>query len=126
MAQLYLVPTLPQFDAYSEPSSVDDVIADQILANCNSLRLKERILREEKADLTFILKQDRILECSKQQASHISAKNKSAEINAIRGGWKPGIRNSGIRQQQESKRESAAKCRNCGQKQWTLQKRFSF
>jgi hypothetical protein len=95
--------------------SVDDVIADQILANCNSLRLKERILREEKADLTFILKQARILECSKQQASHISGKSKSAEINAIRGGWKPGIRNSGIRQQQESKRESGAKCRNCGQ-----------
>ena len=95
--------------------SVDDVIAHQILANCNSLRLKERILREEKADLTFILKQGRILECSKQQASHISGKSKSAEINAIRGGRKPSMRNSGIRQQQESKRESGAKCRNCGQ-----------
>ncbi|XP_028418157.1 uncharacterized protein LOC114543323 [Dendronephthya gigantea] len=67
-----------------EFENIDDVIADQILANCSSNRLKEKILREEKADLTFILKQGRILECSKQQAARIGTNSPTTpEISAI-------------------------------------------
>lgn len=89
--------------------AADDAIADQILASCSSTRLKERILREDKADLAFILKQGRILECSKQQASQITAKSKSAEINTLRT-----TRNNAP-PNHESRTKSEGKCRNCGQ-----------
>lgn len=87
----------------------DDAIADQILASCSSTQLKERILREDKVDLAFILKQGRILECSKQQASQITAKSKSAEINTLRT-----TRNNAP-PNHESRTKSEGKCRNCGQ-----------
>ena len=89
---------------------VDDDIADQILANCSSTRLKEKMFREEKADLAFILKQGRILECSKQQASHITAKSKSAEINTLR------MTHTNVTpKQREPWRKLEGQCQNCGQ-----------
>ncbi|XP_028416022.1 uncharacterized protein K02A2.6-like [Dendronephthya gigantea] len=94
-----------------EFENIDDVIADQILANCSSNRLKEKILREEKADLTFILKQGRILECSKQQAARIGTNSPTTpEISAIQAtpANRPLTSN-------DHRQQPRGYCRNCGE-----------
>ena len=96
-----------------EFESTDDSLADQILVNCCSARLKEKILCDEKADLEFILKQGRILELPKQQASHITsaAKNNSTNdnVNALRTTQRNVSPNKNA-----PKKKQTTKCRNYG------------
>ena len=70
-----------------EFDNVDDALADQILACCLSTRLKEKILRQEKATLKDILDYGRAIESSKQQVVELTEKTRKLEVNSMGRGY---------------------------------------
>lgn len=94
-----------------EFTNVNDSLADQILMNCTSNRLKEKILREEKADLNDILKYGRAFESSKQQLAEIATKVQQTDINALSTSKQ---RSGEPRQRNQAEQTNNQTCRNCG------------